>query len=261
MNFYMRKLLFFIVPVLFLSSCSWLNPSIMLKTKKNYTYAQNPDSTNAADYKISPNDIIEFSLYSNDGFKLVDITSLNNANNPNAFRIQNSIEYLVESGGEVKLPVLGKIKLSGYTIRDAQFFLEEQYAAYYIRPYVILRVVNKRVIIFPGSAGDARVIPLINNNTTLIEGIALAGGLADDGKAKMIKLIRENKDKHDVYLIDLSVIEGIKQGNMVLQANDIIYVEPRRRYAIRFLQEAAPVISILTSAFILYSYSTIITKQ
>jgi polysaccharide export outer membrane protein len=256
----MQKLLFFSILLLFLSSCTWLNPSIMLKTKKDFKYAQNPDSTNAADYRISANDIVEFSLYSNDGFKLVDLTSLNSANS-NTLRIQNNIEYLVESNGEIKLPVLGKVKLSGFTIHDAQVFLEEKYAAFYVRPYVIIKVVNKRVIIFPGSAGDARVIPLVNNNTTLIEGIALAGGLADDGKAKMIKLIRENKGSHEVYLIDLSVIEGIKQANMVLQSNDIIYVEPRRKYAIRFLQEAAPVISIVTSAFILYSYSRIISNQ
>lgn len=231
----------------------------MLKTKKDFKYAQHPDSTNAAEYKISPNDILEFSLFSNDGFKLVDLTSLNAANQ-NAFRLQNGTEYLVEASGEVKLPVLGKIKISGYTLRDAQSLLEEKYAAYYIRPYVMMKIINKRVIVFPGSAGDAKVIPLYNNNTTLIEGIALAGGLADDGKAKVVKLIRENKGEHEVYLIDLSMIEGIKQGSMVLQANDIIYVEPRRRYAMRFLQEAAPIISVLTSGFILYSYSRIITK-
>lgn len=242
-----------------MSSCTWLNPSIMLRTPKNYKYAANPDSTNTAEYRVSPNDIIEFSLYSNDGFKLVDLTSLN-ANNSTGFRIANGTEYLVEPTGEVKLPVLGKIKISGFTIREAQTMLEEKYASYYIRPYITIRVVNKRVIIFPGNAGDAKVIPLINNNTTLIEGIALAGGLSNDGKAKMIKLIREVKGEREVYLIDLSVIEGIKQASMALQANDIIYVEPRRKYAIRFLQEAAPVISVITSAFILYSYSRIITK-
>ncbi|HSH65007.1 MAG TPA: polysaccharide biosynthesis/export family protein [Bacteroidia bacterium] len=232
----------------------------MLKTKKDYKYAQPPDSTNAADYRISPNDIIEFNLYSNDGFKLVDLTTLNGTN-PNAFRIQNSIDYLVEPNGQVKLPVLGKIQISGYTLRDAQSVLEEKYSAFYIRPYVVLKIINKRVIVFPGSAGDAKVIPLVNNNTTLIEGIALAGGLADDGKAKMIKLIRVNKNKErEVYLLDLSVIEGIKQASMVLQANDIIYVEPRRRYAVRFLHEVAPIISVITSAFILYSYSRIITN-
>ena len=250
----MRKLLYLFGLSLFFTSCGWINPSIMLKTGKDYKYAQNPDSTKALDYKISANDILEFSMYSNDGFKLVDLTSLNSANM--GYRFESNIQYLVESDGSAKLPVLGRIKLSGYTIREAETLLEEKYASFYVRPYVIMSVSNKRVIVFPGSAGDAKVIPLVNNNTTLIEALALAGCIADDGKARMVKLIRETPDKkHDVFLIDLSQIEGIKQGTMVLQANDIIYVEPRKKYASRFIQEAAPIVSILTSIFILITYT------
>ncbi len=254
----MRKLLYLFGLMIFLSSCGWINPSIMLKTGKGYKYAQNPDSTKALDYRISPNDILEFSMYSNDGFKLVDLTSLNSANM--GYRFESNIQYLIESDGNAKLPVLGKTKLSGFTIREAETLLEEKYASFYVRPYVIMSVTNKRVIVFPGSAGDAKVIPLVNNNTTLIEALALAGGIADDGKAKMVKLIRQRGDKHDVYLIDLSTIAGIQQGTMVLQANDIIYVEPRRKYASRFVQEIAPIISILTSAFVLFTYTKAISK-
>ena len=192
----MRKLLYLFGLSLFFTSCGWLNPSIMLKTDKDYKYSQNPDSSKALDYKISSNDILEFSMYSNDGFKLVDLTSLNSANM--GYRFESNIQYLVESDGNAKLPVLGRIRLSGYTIREAESLLEEKYASFYVRPYVIMSVSNKRVIVFPGSAGDAKVIPLINNNTTLIEALALAGGIADDGKAKMVKLIRQGPDKkHD----------------------------------------------------------------
>ncbi len=255
----MRKLLYLFGLMVFFSSCGWLNPSIMLKTDKGYQYAKSSDSTKALDYKISPNDILEFSMYSNDGFKLVDLTSLNSANM--GYRFESNIQYLVESDGNAKLPVLGKTKLSNLTVREAETLLEEKYSSFYVRPYVIMSVSNKRVIVFPGSAGDAKVIPLINNNTTLIEALALAGGIADDGKAKMVKLIRETPDKkHDVFLIDLSKIEGIQQGSMVLQANDIIYVEPRKKYASRFIQEAAPIVSILTSIFVLLTYSRSVTK-
>jgi polysaccharide biosynthesis/export protein len=242
----MRKLLYLLGLALFFSGCGWLNPNIMLKTSKSYQYSKFSDSTK--EYRISPNDLIEFSLYSNEGFKLVDLTSLNNANV--GYRFENSIEYLVETDGSCKLPILGRTKLSGLTIREAELMLEEKYASYYIKPFIIVKVLNKRVIVFPGSAGDAKVIPLMNNNTTLIEAIALAGGIADDGKARQIKLIRENKDKHEVYLIDLSKIEGIQQASMVIQANDIIYIEPRRKISSKIVQELAPVISILTSIFI-----------
>lgn len=254
----MRKLLLLFGMALFLTSCGWLNPNIMLKTGKDYQYTKFPDSTNTKDYRLSPNDILVFSIYSNDGFKLIDLTSLNNTNV--GYHFENTLEYLVESDGVCKLPILGRTKMAGMTIKEAESMLEEKYASYYVKPFVLLKVLNKRVIVFPGSAGDAKVIPLLNNNTTLIEALALAGGMADDGKAKQVKLIRENKDTHDVYLIDLSKIEGIKQASMVLQANDIIYVEPRRRVSTKIVQEIAPIVSILASVFVVITYSRAITK-
>jgi polysaccharide biosynthesis/export protein len=254
----MRKLLLFIGLGLFLSGCGWLNPNIMLKTPKDFQYTKFSDSVNNKEYRISPNDLIEFSLYSNEGFKLVDLTSLNSANM--GYRFENDISYLVETDGFCKLPILGKVKLAGLTIKETEMLLEEKYSSFYIKPFIIIKILNKRVIIFPGSAGDAKVIPLENKNTTLIEVIALAGGIADEGKAKQVKLIRENNEKFDVYLIDLSKIQGIKQANMVVQANDIIYIEPRKKISSKIVQELAPVISILTSLFVVITYSRAITN-
>lgn len=254
----MRKRLYLSGFLLLFSSCGWLNPSIMLKTGKGYKYAANPDSSKVTEYRISSNDILQFSIYSNDGFKLVDLTSLENSR---VRRIEGNVDYLVEPDGNVKLPVLGRKKLSGLTIREAELMLEENYSAFYVKPFVVMEVTNRRVIIFPGSAGDAKVIPLRYNNTTLLEALAQAGGIANDGKANQVKLIRQNKDKNDVYLIDLSRIEGIKEGTMVLQANDIIYVESRRRYTSRVLQEIVPIVSLISTAFVLFTYSTLLTKK
>lgn len=254
----MRKLLLLAGIAVLFSSCGWLNSSIMLKTKKDYQYSKLPDSAKVKDYIIAANDLIEFRIFSNDGFKLIDLTSLNQMNRD--YQMNNRMDFLVEYDGNVKLPILGRTKISGLTVREAELMLEEKYSSYYVKPFVLMTVQNKRVVIFPGSAGDAKVIPLTNNNTTLIEALALAGGIADDGKAKMVKLIRKNGDKDDVYLLDLSKIEGIKYANMVLQANDIIYIEPRRKYASKVLAEVAPIVSLLTSAIILITYADRFTK-
>jgi polysaccharide export outer membrane protein len=163
------------------------------------------------------------------------------------------MQYVIEADGTVKLPVLGHVKIAGLDIREAENFLEEKYTQYYVKPFVLMKVSNKRVIIFPGAGGLAKVQPIINNNTTLIEALALAGGLPEYAKSYKIKVIRGDPQKPIVYLIDLSTITGIAQGSMVVQANDIIYVEPRFRVSSEVLKEISPVLSLLTSAFLVYT--------
>jgi polysaccharide export outer membrane protein len=74
------------------------------------------------------------------------------------------------------------------------------------------------------------------------------------GPANKIKLIRQSSDpgNPDIYSINLSRIEGIQQGNIVVQSNDIIFIESRRRFASRTLQEVTPIVSLLSTAITLY---------
>ncbi|MBN8703058.1 MAG: polysaccharide biosynthesis/export family protein [Bacteroidetes bacterium] len=249
---------------LLLTGCSLINPSIMLKTPKDFTYTQFSDSLYASkEYKISANDIIEFRIYSNDGFKLIDLTSNSSSSSTYVGSNLNSWFYTIDYDGFTKLPVLGKTKLAGLTIREAELFLEEKYSNYYVKPFVIIKINNRRVIIYPGDAGNARVIPLLNNNTKLIEAIAYAGGLTDGGKAWKIKLIRGDLQKPEVYLIDLSMIDGIRQADMVLQANDIIYVEPRKYVLRKISTEVTPIVSLLTTIvfFTAFYFTTLKNNQ
>ncbi|MBP6755899.1 MAG: polysaccharide biosynthesis/export family protein [Bacteroidia bacterium] len=220
----------------------------MLKTPTDFAYDQLQDSVTKQSYKIEVNDLVQVRIFSNDGFKIINIENVSG----NYARID--LDYLVEQDGRVKLPLVGKVALSGLTIAEAETFLQKIYNDFYVNPFVSVKVVNKRVIIFPGNGGKAQVINLQNNNTTVIETIALGGGIQEDGKAYKVKLIRnDGKNKPKVYLMDLSKIEGIAMGNTVVMANDIIYVEPRYRFAKTLIGEVTPLISLLTSTFLLYS--------
>ena len=96
------------------------------------------------------------------------------------------------------------------------------------------------------------MITLENTNTTLLEALALAGGI-EDGKARKIKLIRGDFKNPKVYLIDLSTIEGMTNGDIIIQANDIIYVEPVLHPARTILAELTPIVSLLTSFLLIWS--------
>lgn len=234
--------------LIFLSGC-YINSNHMLKTDKNYKFDLPPENA-VENYHISKNDVIEFKLFANGGFKAVDYASGEDGNR--AFG-RFTLSYYVESDGTVRLPILGKVYIKDSSIRAAEFMLEQMYSEYYVEPFVQLSVLNKRVIVFPGNGNDAKVIPLQNNNTTLMEAIGLAGGIADRGKAKRIKIFRRVGEERKVYLVDLSTIEGLKYVDMVVQANDYIYVEPVPRYGAEIVQQIAPYVSLLTSAILVYT--------
>jgi len=245
-----KRILGFAVICYYLTSCKPINPSIMFKTPKDYVYdAKKEDSL---DYRIAPNDRLSFRLFTNNGMKLVNFT--NESNLQQIQPLSQGIEYLVEYDGKVNLPTIGRVPITGKTIREAEFYLEDIYddQAGFVDPFIILNVTNRRVTVFPGNGGNGIVITLQNNNVTLLEALALAGGIREDGRADRVKLVRGDLSDPEVYFIDLSTIDGLQQANIVLQANDIIYVEPIGITTRQLLSEFAPVLSFATSLITLF---------
>ena len=89
-----------------------------------------------------------------------------------------------------------------------------------------------------------------------MEVIALAGGIADRGRADRIKLIREVNGVRTLYILDLSTVEGLKYADLIVQAHDYIYVEPNEEVAKEVVERAAPIVSIVSSMFLIITFLT-----
>lgn len=236
------------------SSCG-LNSNLMFKTPKGVP--ERSDSIPlrpTTEYTISRDDKFSFTLYTNGGKRIVE-----NMAGMNEAQVNPQIpEYIVRSNGMAELPIVGEIKVAGLTVQQCEDTLAKAFAAEYQEPYIQVKLTNQRVIVFPGNGSDAKVIPLQNNNTTLMEAIALAGGIADRGRADKIKLMRNFGTSREVYVLDLSTEEGLKYADMIVQANDYIYVEPNEQLGREAVQSAAPIVSLLSSALIIFTvFSTI----
>lgn len=244
----MRRLFFILLLfMVFLSGCKVFAPYVMLRQGK-YPISEFPDTVAVQEYKIAPNDMLDMRVFSNNGEKMIDPTGAGST----IMSQQNNSAYLVEFDGQVKFPILGRVPVGGLTLRQAEQLLEQKYSAYFNDPFVQLKVTNNRVIVFPGGQGSqATVVNLQNSNTTLFEALALAGGIVD-GKAHKIKLIRGDLKHPQVYNIDLSTIEGMTKANMVLQANDIIYVVPRDKIPQKILDNITPYLTLLTTILAVY---------
>jgi len=168
----------------------------------------------------------------------------------------NSSAYIVRNTGLVELPILGEVLVAGLTISQCEDTLQKLFSKEYQEPFVQVEITNQRVIVFPGNGSDAKVIPLTNSNTTLMEAIAAAGGITERGKANTIKLMRKEKGVRKIYIIDLSTVDGLKFVDMVVQANDYIYIEPNAELAKEVVKEIAPIISIFSSALVIFTVFT-----
>jgi polysaccharide export outer membrane protein len=193
-------------------------------------------------YHIQKNDLLTLQLYSNQGERLVDpAPELRNENATTDEPTQSEITYLVDLKGVVRFPMIGEVNLENFTIRQAEEIVQKEYAKFFKEPFVMINYTNKRVTILGAVGGQ--VIPLTNENMSLLEVLALAKGLTNDSKAENIKLIRGEK----VFEVDLSTIQGFRDGNIIVEPGDVIYVEPIRRPFSEGLRDNAGAISLLIS--------------
>ena len=242
-----RFLFFLILSVIILLGESCKNRSIMLRTPRDFKFDDFSQITSEEQYKIGLNDNVEISLSTNKGAGELE----NVSNGDNGIIVRQKITVTVDYDGTVKIPILGRILLKDLSIREAELLMEEKYKLIFIDPFVVIKVVNKRVLIFPGLGGSARVLNLTNQNTSLIEAIALSGGIS--GKAKKIKLIRGDLKNPKIYLIDLSTVEGLKKADLTLLGNDIIYIQPIDDKITNFSGIINSVVGLLGTFFLVYT--------
>ena len=178
-------------------------------------------------------------------------------------------EFLVQADGTVVLPMVGRIRLSGLSLLQADSVLAIRFNEYYKETFVSTRVANNRVVVLGASGGQ--VISLTNDNMNLLEVLALAGGVdgggssggggsglyRNGGRADNIRIIRGDLKNPRVQQIDLSTLNGMRRANLQVEPNDIIYVEPIRRPLLDALTEAGPLLSltslVLTTTLFLIS--------
>lgn len=192
-------------------------------------------------YTIKPNDRLNVKVYTNSGERIIDPDYELNKGINQSVRLRPDPEYLVRLDGKVFLPMVGDVSLEGKTLHEADLLLSNLYAEYFTSPYIITSYTNKRVTVL-GAPGGA-IVPLVNENITVAEVLALAGGLKNTGKATNIVLLRNN----DVYLIDFSTIDGFRDGNQIVQPGDIVYVEPIKRFLSENSAQLAIILSTLST--------------
>jgi polysaccharide export outer membrane protein len=254
------KLIIFLALLTAFSSSCVINRDFILQTDEDFVYnAPFIDSTNR-EYKIPINSSISVMVFTRNGDVIFEaLTSAANASNSSTssrgsnflFRSNNTIEFLMDAQGLVHLPLVGPQRLVGMTVFEAQAFLEKKFSEFFVDPYCIIKVTNRRYMFFNGSGGQGAVIPMETEKVNLIEAIARGGGLNPRANSSRVRVIRNINGKQQVYLFDLSRIDAAKFFDFYIESGDIIYVDPMPRFASELLTVITPALTLL-STIILY---------
>lgn len=138
-----------------------------------------------------------------------------------------SADVTVRPDGKITLPLLKEIPAAGYTpeqlreklIAAASDYVEEP------NPVVVVKEIHSRNVFITGSVTKPNAYPL-TGETTVMQLIALAGGLEDFADRKHIVIIRTENGKQQYYQFNYGdVIKRIHpEQNIVLRPGDTVVV-------------------------------------
>jgi len=156
--------------------------------------------------------------------------------------------YLVDSKGNVEMPVLGPIKVAGLTTRVARDTIKKRLESYLEAPSVFIRFLNYKVTVL-GEVARPSSFTIPNERVTIPEAIGMAGDLTIHGKRKTVTVIREEQGKRTFGKIDLTSRDVFNSPYYYLHNNDIVYVEPGKAKSLatsEFIAVMPLVLSTLT---------------
>ena len=228
------------------SGCRIWNPNKLYDLGKDYDYTEiEPNVT--GEYRIAPGDKLEMQVYTNDAYKLVDAGL---SGTEQVLGAAQTLTYLVDFNGVSRFPLIDTVTVRGLTVLEAARVLEERYDDHLVQPFVQLRVTNRRAVVHRGN-DQGVVVPLTEENMTLMEVLGAAGGVPATGKAYEIKIIRQGREGVEISKVNLRDDLDLERGNIIVQANDIVVIESTLENTP--LTQLAPVFALITSAVAVYA--------
>lgn len=149
----------------------------------------------------------------------------------------------VNESGEIFLSPLGKIKVSGLTLVQAEQQLSDS-LSYFINDFKLSLKLGGFRIFALGAVRNPGITYIHGEQATIIEALGYCGDLSDEGKPSDIKIIRDENGIKKTILVDLSDVDLFLSEAYYLQSNDILYVETLPR---KFVRENIQYINILAS--------------
>lgn len=160
-----------------------------------------------ADYRIAPNDLMEFNVFGVPDMKR---------------------DVRVNASGQVSLPLIGPVQVAGLTSQAAEELIATKYREKYLRdPQVSLFIkefTTQRVAI-EGAVTKPGIYP-VTGQLTLLRALALSGGFAQYANINQIMVYRNGQGgEREQFTYDLDKVRAGQEKDPDIRSDDVIVVQ------------------------------------
>ncbi len=170
--------------------------------------ATEDDSSMVPEYTIGAEDVLEISVLQPD---------------------QIQVSAVVSADGFVSFPYIGMVKVKNLTLTEIQKNIQSRLADGYMKypiVSVILKESHSRKFFVYGEVNKPGTYPL-EENTTVLRAISMAGGFTKYGNSSRVKVLRPRKHKagYEQVKVNISdVMNGNSDEDLLLNSGDIVVV-------------------------------------
>ncbi len=239
----MKKLIIFLLVAGILSSCSRYKDLVYFNQANLQDTTYHPEYT---DFTINRGDLIYFTVHSinkeiNNIFNDATTSNMNYAFSKASLFIRG---YTVDNNGEINLPFIGKVSITGLTVDSAETKIQSLISEYFNDVTIKVKFVGFNITIL-GEVNAPGFYNIYDRNFNILEALGMAKDISVYGDRKQIKIIHQNVNGISTDIIDLTTDDIFSGKKFFLQPNDIVYVPPRKNKNFRL---NAPNISIVLSS-------------
>ncbi|MDP3913244.1 MAG: polysaccharide biosynthesis/export family protein [Bacteroidota bacterium] len=133
--------------------------------------------------------------------------------------------YEIDLDGNIKLPMLGKIKVSGVSLSQVEYVVQKRTDEFLKDAIVKVKLLNFKFTV-TGEVRSPGTYYNYNNSITVIEALAVASGNTDFASINKVMVVRSFPEGNKTYLLDLSLKSIYLSEAFYLQPNDYVIVQP-----------------------------------
>jgi polysaccharide biosynthesis/export protein len=159
--------------------------------------------------------------------------------------------FTISQEGTIDIPNVGEVFVLNQTLEEAESTISLKAEEFLINPFVIVKLANFQFTVL-GEINAPGNYPVYKEGLTIYDAIAMSGGINDYGNLKKIKIVRSEKNKKQIYNVDLTSSNILTSDFFYLRNNDLIYVQPLKFKGFKKSQSQL-LLSALTTFAVLFN--------